>query len=167
VGHRDRTYTIFDGDNDMWAYAFMKGWKVNDRVDFDFVDAHDLWPMTVRADDEGYIKARLKERLEQSKQVLVLVGENTKRLHKFVRWEIDAALDLGLPVIVVNVNGQRRMDHDRCPPILMGEDAVHVSFNRAIIRYALDNFPTERVSRRQGESGSRYYNDDVYAHLAL
>jgi hypothetical protein len=35
------TYVIFDGDNDRYAYAFMKGWKVNERVEFDFRDAHD------------------------------------------------------------------------------------------------------------------------------
>jgi hypothetical protein len=32
------TYVIFDGDNDRWAYAYMRGWKVNDRVEFDFRD---------------------------------------------------------------------------------------------------------------------------------
>lgn len=39
-------YVAFDGDNDKWAYGFMKGWKTNDRVDFDFEDAHDLDEMT-------------------------------------------------------------------------------------------------------------------------
>ena len=28
-------YVAFDGDKDKWAYAFMKGWKTNERVDFD------------------------------------------------------------------------------------------------------------------------------------
>ena len=51
-------YVAFDGDNDKWAYGFMKGWKTNDRVDFDFEDAHDLDEMTSRAQNEAYVKAR-------------------------------------------------------------------------------------------------------------
>jgi hypothetical protein len=68
------TYVIFDGDNDRYAYAFMKGWKVNDRVEFDFRDAHDLGPMTGRAQEEAYVKSQLRKRMEVSDQVLVLVG---------------------------------------------------------------------------------------------
>ena len=84
------TYVIFDGDNDRYAYAFMKGWKVNDRVEFDFRDAHDLGSMT--GQDETYVKSELRKRTEASDQVLVLVGENTKYLNKFVGWEIELAL---------------------------------------------------------------------------
>jgi hypothetical protein len=28
-------YVVFDGDKDKYAYAFMKGWKQNENVDFD------------------------------------------------------------------------------------------------------------------------------------
>jgi hypothetical protein len=30
MSYRNKTYVIFDGDNDMWAYAYMKGWKANE-----------------------------------------------------------------------------------------------------------------------------------------
>ena len=40
MSYRDKTYVIFDGDNDIWAYGFMKGWKKNEHIDFDFDDAH-------------------------------------------------------------------------------------------------------------------------------
>ena len=167
MSHRDRTYVIFDGDHDIWAYGYMKGWKANDRVDFDFVDAHDLAPLTARAENETYIKNRLRERLEKSTQVVVLIGENTRNLYKFVRWEIELALALDLPIVAVNLNGQRRLDEDRCPPLLRPADAVHVSFNLAIIRQALDHFPTERQARRRGEGGPRHFGEDVYSRLGL
>jgi hypothetical protein len=60
------TYVIFDGDNDRWAYAYMRGWKVNDRVEFDFRDAHDLGAMTSRAQDEAYVKFELRKRMKGS-----------------------------------------------------------------------------------------------------
>jgi len=99
-------YVAFDGDNDKWAYAFMKGWKTNDRVDFDFEDAHDLDEMTSRAQNEAYVKSKLKERMKSSEALVVIVGGKTKNLYKFVRWQIELAIELGLPIIVANLNNQ-------------------------------------------------------------
>jgi hypothetical protein len=149
------TYVIFDGDKDRYAYVFMRGWKVNERVEFDFRDAHDLGAMTGRAQDEAYVKSELRKRMDASKQVIVLVGESTKNLRKFVGWEIDLAVSLELPIIVVNLNGYRQMDPDRCPVPFRTGYIVHVAYKRAIIKYALDNFPREFAGRDQNSSGSR------------
>jgi len=66
-------YVAFDGGKDKWAYAYMKGWKTNQRVDFDFEDAHDLDAMTGRAQNEQYVKSMLKERMKQSEALVVIV----------------------------------------------------------------------------------------------
>jgi hypothetical protein len=63
------TYVIFDGDKDRYAHAFMRGWKVNDRVEFDFRDAHDIGTMTSRAQDEAYVKSELRKRMKAASQV--------------------------------------------------------------------------------------------------
>lgn len=161
------TYVIFDGDKDRYAYAFMKGWKVNERVEFDFRDAHDVGTMTGRAQDEAYVKSELRKRMGVSKQVLVLVGESTKNLRKFVGWEIDLAVKMELPNIVVNLNDKRKMDPDRCPvPLRMGY-VVHVAYKRAIIKYALENFPGEFAVRDQNATDPRYYSDEVYRKVGL
>jgi hypothetical protein len=47
------TYVIFDGDEDRYAYAYMRGWTVHDRVEFEFRDAHDIGTMTGRAQAEA------------------------------------------------------------------------------------------------------------------
>ena len=161
------TYVIFDGDKDRYAYAFMKGWKVNDRVEFDFQDAHDLDEMTGRAENEAYVKSQLRKRMEASDQVLVLVGESTKYLRKFVGWEIDLALKLDLPVIVVNLNGRRCMDEDLCPVPLRTGYIVHISYKRAIIKHALDRFPAEFRGRYRATIEPRVYGDDIYQRLGL
>ena len=161
------TYVIFDGDKDRYAYAFMKGWKANDRVEFDFRDAHDIGPMTGRAEDEAYVKSELRKRMKASSQVVVLVGESTKYLRKFVGWEIDLALEFGLPIIVVNLNEKREMDSDSCPVRLRTGYVVHVAFKRAIIKYALENFPAEFAARDRSLTGSRHYSDDVYRRVGL
>ena len=69
-------YVAFDGDKDRWAYSYMKGWKTNRHVDFDFEDAHDLDEMTSRAQNEQYVKSMLKGRMKQSEALVVLGRED-------------------------------------------------------------------------------------------
>jgi len=166
MGYRNKTYVIFDGDNDMWDYAYMKGWKENEHVDFDFHDAHDLNVITDRA-SEATVKRKLRERFAGRKHAVVLIGENTKNLFRFVRWEIDVAQDLDLPIIAVNLDGGRRYDSIRCPPILRDLYVVHVAFKAKIFKYALDNFPDEYRHRAQDEGGNRYYPNSIYKSLDL
>jgi|SRR6516162_2022633 hypothetical protein len=168
MSYRDVTYVIFDADEDGWAYRFMRGWKANDRVEFDFRDAHDLRKLTWRAQDETYIKSILRERMRAARQVIVLVGEKTKNLYRYVRWEIELALEKGLPITVVNLNGSRAQD-EYCPAILRDKCAVHVPFKMNAIKLALDNWPDEykKLGAAERLKGARYYSDSVYAKVAI
>jgi hypothetical protein len=115
ISHKDPTYVVFDRDNDKWAYVYMKGWKANDRVDFDFRDAHDLDAIDR---DEAYVKAKLRDRMKESKAVLVLIGPKTKNLCKYVRWELELAIELDVPIVAVNLNKTNGKDTDLCPAII-------------------------------------------------
>jgi hypothetical protein len=163
-------YVAFDGDKDKWAYAFMKGWKTNERVDFDFEDAHDLDAMTGRAQSEQYVKSMLKERMKASAALVVIVGESTKNLYRFVRWEIELALELGLPIIVANLNNKTAMDPDLCPPLLRDVCAIHVPFKKVAIKFALENFPISfrKMNAEEKSKGWRYYdNPQWYKDMGL
>lgn len=166
MSYRNKTYVIFDGDNDMWAYAYMKGWNASEHVDFDFEDAHDIGG--IRSDSqEETVKRHLRERFRNSSQVIVLIGEHTKNLYKYVRWEIEVAQNLGLPIIAVNLNNRRTMDTVRCPAILKGEYVIHVAFKMKIIKHALDNFPSQFASRATNPGADWYYSDTTYTNLGL
>lgn len=166
--HTDPSYVIFDGDNDGWAYRFMRGWKANEKVDFNFLDAHDLDTMTSKAQSEAYVKSNLKERMRQSSAVIVLIGEKTKNLYRFVRWELELAMEMGLPIIAANLNESRQQDAN-CPPIIRDECVVHVPFKMRAIRFALDHWPDEyrRMNTAGRNGGSRHYNARIYADLGL
>lgn len=166
MAYRNKTYVIFDADNDMWAYRFMRGWKVNDHIDFNFHDAHDL-NVIRSASTEETIKRRLRERFSSAKQVIILIGDHTKNLHRFVRWEIEIAQNLDLPLVAVNLNGHRSYDSARCPAILRDRYVVHVSFNAKIIKHALDDFPTEYARRDLTKEGNRHYGKSIYSQLGL
>ncbi len=166
MAYRNKTYVIFDADNDMWAYRYMRGWKANEHIDFNFHDAHDLNDVRGTSIEET-IKRRLRERFSSAKQVIVLIGEHTKNLYRFVRWEVEIAQKLDLPVVAVNLNKKRTYDSNLCPAILRDRYVAHVSVNAKIIKYALDNFPGEYARRRPDAGGNRSYNAPVYTKLGL
>lgn len=99
---------------------------------------------------------------------VLLIGEKTRYLYRFVKWEIEQAIKREMPIIGVNLNGQRALDINRCPPLLASALAVYVSFNPAIIQHALENWSAnEPTLRRQGKTGPFFYNDQVYRGLGL
>ena len=166
MAYHDKVYISMDADSDLQYYYLMKAWKQNDNSSFDFRDAHDI--NTILDKSEASIKAGLQERFRHTKVFVLLVGEHTKYLYKYVRWEIEEAIKRELPCIVVNLNGKRSMDSDRCPAIIREHLAIHVSFNSRILQYALDNWLlSEKAKRKEGKSGPYYYKEDVYTGLGL
>src|SRR2546428_4190199 len=113
MSYRNKTYIAFDGDNDMRYYQIMRAWKENDNIEFDFYDAHDLNSARDSSTEES-IKRQLRERMQNAKQFILLVGERTRYLTKFVQWEVEYARKLDLPVVVANLNGTKVYDASRC-----------------------------------------------------
>ncbi|MEJ6396074.1 TIR domain-containing protein [Gymnodinialimonas sp. 2305UL16-5] len=154
-------YIVFDGDNDGWAYRYMNGWKANRNIDFSYHNANDLDTMTSRAQNEQYVKSKLQERMRQSSAVVVLVGEKTKNLYKFVRWELELALELQLPIIVANLNKQNRQDDALCPAIIRDNGCVvHIPYTLEALKFTMANWPSEckRLSNAEISGGARYYS---------
>ena len=167
MAYRNKTYVCFDGDNDIRYYNLMKAWKQSDGTFFDFYDAHDL-NTALDTSTEETIKRKLRERLKNTKVLVVLIGEKTKNLYKFVRWEMEQSLKMDIPIIGVNLNGLRELDKERCPPIIRNELAIHISFNAAIMQYALENWPDSHIShRKKEETGGYHYRETVYEELDL
>lgn len=162
MAYRNKTYVAFDGDKDIRYYNLMKAWKQSDNTNFNFYDAHDI--NTARdSSTEETIKRKLRERMKNSKLFVLLVGESTRYLNKFVRWEIELALSMDLPIIVVNLNGKRNLDSDLCPPIIKNELAIHISFSSKIMQFSLKNWPSHHTEKKY--SGACYWKDDTYSSL--
>lgn len=166
MAYTNKTYVAFDADNDIRYYRLMQAWKQNDNTPFNFYDAHDL--NNVRVYSEESIKRNLQERLRSTKVFILLVGENTKYLYKFVRWEIEQAIKRDLPIIVVNLNGKRYKDANLCPSILDDKLAIHISFNQKIIAKAIENWEElDKSYKAAGKTGAYRYNEEIYKNLGL
>jgi hypothetical protein len=167
MAYRNKTYICFDADTDMRYYNLMCAWKENEKIAFNFHNAHELNNLRPTS-SEDTIKRKLRERLQDTKVMVVLVGEDTKYLYKFVRWEIEYAIENDIPIIVANLNKLREMDSDLCPPILKNALAIHVSFNQKIIDFSLNNWPASHEKHRsEGKTLPYYYPEDTYKELGL
>lgn len=167
MAYRNKTYVCFDADNDIHYYRLMQAWKQNDNTEFNFHNAHDLNRLLPTSNEET-IKQKLRERLNNTKVFVVLVGDNTKYLYKFVKWEMEQALKLGLPIIAVNLYGKRSRDDERCPATVKAELAIHISFNSRILQYALEDWSVDHYRyKAEGKTGPYFYKESVYQKLGL
>lgn len=166
MAYRNKTYVCFDGDEDIRYYRLMTAWKANDNLPFNFHDAHDLNTARDSSAEES-IKRKLRERFANSKMLIVLIGEKTRYLRKFVKWEMEVATRLDLPIVGVNLDGARGIT-DRCPGAIRDELAIYVPFKQKIIQHSMDSWPADHgVYRRAGSIGPYYYQDSVYTRLGL
>lgn len=169
MSYRNKTYVAFASE-DIHLYRLMEAWRDNEHIDFSFFDAHDLYVARDTSTRET-IKGRLRERMKNAKQV-VLVGTPTAKRkggdgYSFLSYEVDIIIEFGLPVVVANHDGDRTVDRDFIPkPFLDGNYyTLSVSFQPTIIQYALDNYAPSFAS--SDKEGPHHYKPEVYRNLGL
>lgn len=168
MSYKNKTYVALDYDEDSKFYNRMLDWKENENIDFVFYNAHDSNNLLDDSSEET-IKAKLRERMNSSKNFILLVGEKTQYKNMFVRWEIEEALKRQVPIIVVNLNGERKFDDDYCPAILDEELAIHTDFCMKIIKFSLDEWPERFEQHLENETKPepRWWSESVYEDLDL
>ncbi|MFF2529743.1 TIR domain-containing protein [Brevibacillus sp. NPDC058079] len=156
--YKNKVYICFDADKDMHYYNIMRAWKENENIDFTFANAHDL--TNIRLFEEENIKKHLRERMNNTKQLIVLVGESTRYLYKYVRYEIELAIERDIPIIAVNLNKKNGMDEEYCPPLLIDKGfVVHVPFNKDAILSAMNYWiGTNYVKMKQSGKTNLYWS---------
>jgi hypothetical protein len=172
MAYRNKTFVSFASE-DIHYYRLMCAWKENEKIDFDFHDAHGINVARDSSQAET-INRRLGERLENTKQVVMLIGDATRRKaadpNTFVYYEARKILKLRLPVVFANVNGSREAQRNRIPEILLEQYSMSVGFGPKIVKYALDNFPENFATNgglpeEKQRKGLYYYKESVYDSL--
>ena len=168
MAYRNKTFVSFASE-DIHFYRLMQAWRNNRNIQFDFHNAHDLNTARDTSQPET-IRKRLRERLANTKQIVLLVGDNTRvvagRPTRFLYYEVEVIRELDLPVVFANLNGSRKVQISRLPTALAELYTMSVSFGPAAIRFALDDFvatySTDRVTRR----GPHRYTPAAYFTLS-
>ncbi|MGQ5261177.1 TIR domain-containing protein [Micromonospora sp. ZYX-F-536] len=169
MSYRNKTYVAFASE-DINSYRLMQAWKENQKIDFSFFDAHALYVARDTSTRET-IKGRLRERIKNAKQI-VLLGTTTGKKKgsdgkSFLAYEIDLILELNLPVVVANLDGNREGDNAFIPSPLLEADyyTMSVSFQPKIIAHALDNYVPGFAN--SSKVGAYHYKPEVYKKLGL
>ncbi len=148
MSYRNKTYVAFASE-DIHFYRLMEAWRENEKIDFDFYDAHDLYVSRDTSKPET-IKANLRERMKNAKQFVLLGSKDARRKGgdgtSFLAYEIQKL---------------------RIPQPLLDADyyTVSVSFQPKIIKYALDNYAVGYAG--SSKTGPHYYTAEKYEKLGL
>lgn len=169
MSYRNKTYVAFASE-DIKYYRLMEAWRDNTNIDFSFFDAHDLYQARDTSKPET-IKGRLTERMKNAKQFVLLGSHTAKRKGSdgtsFLAHEVKAMLKLNLPIVIANLDGDRKVDRSFIPTPLLDADyyTMSVSFQPKIIKYALDNYAVTYTAST--DSGCYYYKASAYTSLGL
>lgn len=176
MSYRNKTYVAFASE-DIHLYRMMEAWRDNDKIDFSFLDAHDLF-MSRDTSLPETIRRNLRERLKNAKQIVLIGTAHGKKKggdgRSFLAHEVALAIDLALPVVIANSDGDRMVDEDFIPKPFLDVDyyTISVSFQPAVIKYALDNYVPAFDTNRAKPAGTRksgphYYEEPAYTQLGL
>jgi hypothetical protein len=169
MAYRNKTFVSFASEH-IGSYRLMCAWRANRHIDFNFHDAHDL-NVAIDTSQPETIRRRLRERLANTKQVVLLVGDETRRVaatpRRFLYYEVETIRRLGLPVVFANLNGSRVAQSTRLPQTLLDAYTISVSFQPTIVRHALDEYVDGFAVASRSKTGPYHYKASVYAALGL
>ena len=173
MAYRNKTYVAFASE-DIHCYRLMQAWRENEHIEFDFLDAHDINTALDTSQPET-IRRRLRERLANTKQSIVLLSSEAKRKAglstSFFYYEVEVVGNLELPVIFVNINGNRSVQSSLIPNRLGAHlYTISTSLQPKIVQYALDNYVPEFADNKKKlapKTGPYRYKDHVYEQLGL
>jgi hypothetical protein len=134
----------------------MLAWKENEHIDFDFANCQ--LSQEINSENETYIKGKCRERIVLAGTFAVLIGQDTRSKHKYVRWEMEVALEKKCRIIGINLDHSRQMVMETCPPIIRDVGAMFVPFSPKIVAHALANAKKEAT-------GNWRFKDEVYQEL--
>jgi hypothetical protein len=109
MAYRNGTYVAFHAngtniptESDIKYYDLLKAWTAKTDDDFSMINSHEKASAVRDSSKQSTLRASLKERLKNSKNMLLIIGETTRFDNDWVPFEIEQAVDnYGLPIIAV------------------------------------------------------------------
>src|SRR6266700_7984256 len=108
MAYRSGTYIAFhaDGNNipggksDIDYYTLLRAWDANKNHDFKLVNSHEKASAVRDSSKKSTLRASLLERLRNSRNMVLIIGERTRYDTDWVPFEIEQAVDTyEIPII--------------------------------------------------------------------
>jgi hypothetical protein len=179
MAYRNGTYIAFHAggtsdptQSDIKYFNIMKAWHEHDHVDFRFVNSHEKTYAVRDSSLRETLKGRLRERINNSRNLVLIVGPTTRLDIDWVPFELSYAVDKCNLPIVVSYTGYTAITRPLqlrglWPTVL--EDrivrnavrAIHIPFKKEAIMDAIGQFSHDR----QPATALNYYT--LEAHRAF
>jgi hypothetical protein len=177
MAYRNGTYVAFHAEgstdptaSDIKYYRMMMAWHANVKSNFTFYNSHDKVSAVRNTSQDETIKRSLRERLDNSKNMVLIIGDRTKYDNDFVPYEIYYAVEKCQIPIIATYPGQGII---RNPSALSGKwpqalaeriangtaSVIHVPFNKNVVQGAIQQFSHANLPNG---GGLGFYNDDAY-----
>ncbi len=176
MANRTGTYFAFDGlgqsdptKSDFKYYAIVQTWDANNNIDFKFTDSHAKVAAVLDTSKKSTLESSIRQRLARSKNMLVIISENTRKSGSMLSYEIEKAVDTyEIPLIVAYVDYKSILypnaHSDEWPNALATRinnstaSAIHVPFKKEAILDAIDRF---HVNGELLKSSLEYYTKET------
>lgn len=163
MAYRNGIYIAFDGqgttspdESDIKYFNLLKAWKKSDQ-DFKFSDSHKKTYQVRDYSSRETLKRRLRERLNESKNFLLILSGDTRSDREMLNYEIEVAIELGLPIIVTYTEIKQAIFNPtvlaRYWPLSLTEaiksktvKCIHIPFKKEPICDAISQFSIHSVN---------------------
>ncbi|WP_333606010.1 TIR domain-containing protein [Novosphingobium sp.] len=181
MAYRNGTYIAFHAEgktdptaSDIKYYRMLKAWHEHDDIEFKFVNSHDKVAAVRDTSTKQTIMRSLRERLDNSKNMVLIIGETTKNDTDFVPYEIAYAVDTcKIPIICVYTGYSSILNpkshRDEWPPALAKRidantvRALHIPFKQKVIDTAIGQFHLNNLP----EGSLTYYTKEAQKSMGV
>jgi hypothetical protein len=182
MAYRNGTYVAFHAAgtsdpaaSDMKYYNLLRAWHVREESDFQFINSHEKTAAVRDSSTRETLRGRLTERLRDSKNMILILGETTRFDTDWVPFEIEYAVDeCRIPIIAAYPGYEYILAPAALAPtwpralasrISDGRaHVIHVPFKEqplanAVSRFDYDNYPPG--------GGLGYYSREAYQSFGI
>ena len=176
MAYRNGTYVAFHangtnipGKSDIDYYNLLKAWSAKTDDDFTMINSHEKASAVRDISKKATLRASLQERLRNSKNFILVIGETTKFDPDWVPFEIEQAVDVyAIPIIAVYTDYSPILEPNKFSslwPKALAERinnniarVIHIPFKKAPILDAIGQFSHTNLPK-----GSLIrYTDEAY-----
>jgi hypothetical protein len=180
--YRNGTYIAFHAngmteptESDMKYYRLLTAWDARDADGFRFVDSHEKTRALTDASTRRAVERSLKARLDNSKNMVLIIGATTWQDRDWVPLEIRYAIDeCAIPIIAAYTGYTRVQDPVALAPLWPtalqerisdgSAHVIHVPFKKLPLQDAISTF--SHVNYPLG-GGLGVYHANAYASWGL
>jgi hypothetical protein len=158
MANRTGTYFAFDGlgkanptESDFRYYATVQLWNAAKGIDFKFINSHDKAGAVRNTSLLDTLKGSIRTRLLASKNMVVIVSSDTRKIGSLLSYEVEKAVDqYELPLIIAYAGYESILNpssHSESWPTALAQrinnksaQAIHIPFKKDALFNAINRF---------------------------